>query len=134
MTKADRAKEWLRFAEYDLRSAEVLLREKIWNEFCFHSQQCAEKTIKAFLVSQGRLVPKTHRLVDLLEEAIKSNSRLSKLREACVILDQYYVPTRYPDAVIGTKSTGLPTQTEAKEALALARKIDGDVRPLVNGT
>jgi len=123
MTKAERAKEWLRFAEYDLKSAEVLLKEKIWNEVCFHSQQCAEKTIKAFLVSQGQLVPKTHRLVDLLEEAIKLNSKLSSLRDGCLVLDQYYVPTRYPDAVIGTKSTGLPSQAEAKEALDIVRKV-----------
>lgn len=37
MTDRERAKEWARFAEMDLKSARVLLKEKIFNEVCFHS-------------------------------------------------------------------------------------------------
>lgn len=123
MTKGERAKEWFRFAEYDLKSAEVLFKEEIFNEVCFHSQQCAEKVIKAFLVVHDRTVPKTHRLVDLLEEALKCDSRLERVREDCIVLDQYYIPTRYPDAVIGSKSLGLPSREDAEEAVRMAESI-----------
>jgi HEPN domain-containing protein len=35
----------------------------------------------------------------------------------------YYIPTRYPDALPGTLPEGLPGQSEAKEAVALARTL-----------
>ncbi len=40
-----------------------------------------------------------------------------------VILDQYYVPTRYPDALPGMSPSGAYRETEAKEALEYAEKI-----------
>ncbi|NIR70935.1 HEPN domain-containing protein [candidate division KSB1 bacterium] len=38
------AEKWLKFAEDDLRSAEVLLQEDIFNMVCFHCQQAVEST------------------------------------------------------------------------------------------
>ena len=52
MTALDLAKEWLRYAKSDLNTAihmfyEVNPKE---NEIsCYHSQQCAEKSLKAYL-------------------------------------------------------------------------------------
>ena len=37
---------WLIFAHQDLRMAELALDEGIYNQVCFHSQQCVEKAIK----------------------------------------------------------------------------------------
>lgn len=34
---------WCAFAENDLETAEVLIREEIWNQVCFHAQQSVEK-------------------------------------------------------------------------------------------
>jgi len=45
--------EWLERAEEDYRQAQVALRQRkypAYNTVCFHSQQCAEKYVKAFLV------------------------------------------------------------------------------------
>lgn len=128
MSAAERAREWLRFAEDDLRAAEVLRDEGIFNEVCFHPQQCAEKMLKALLVLKDKPVPRTHRLIDLLEEAIGLDAQLEFLREPCLTLDQYYIPTRYPDAVIGSGPTGFPTEEEAEEAVALAKKINHEIR------
>jgi HEPN domain-containing protein len=50
---------WCAFAENDLETAEVLLREAIWNQVCFHSQQSVEKYLKASLLPEFR--PRTHR-------------------------------------------------------------------------
>lgn len=38
----DLDEKWLSFAINDLRTAEVLCREAIWNQVCFHSQQAVE--------------------------------------------------------------------------------------------
>jgi HEPN domain-containing protein len=131
MTASERSKEWVRFAYDDLRSAQALLKEEIFNEVCFHSQQCAEKMLKGLLVIDGTVVPKTHRLIDLLAEALKYHSLLERIREDCLILDQYYIPTRYPDAVIGSKPTGLPSRKDAEEALQIAQTIFSTVQSIL---
>jgi HEPN domain-containing protein len=40
---------WLAFAREDLRMAELALAEDIYNQVCFHAQQCVEKAIKGWL-------------------------------------------------------------------------------------
>jgi HEPN domain-containing protein len=40
------AEQWLAFAHQDLRMAEMALAEGIYNQTCFHAQQCVEKVIK----------------------------------------------------------------------------------------
>ena len=57
---------WLAFACDDLRMAELALGEALYNQVCFHCQQCAEKAVKGLLVHQGFAPPRTHRLGDLL--------------------------------------------------------------------
>jgi HEPN domain-containing protein len=46
--------EWLKKAENDLKSAQVLLasKEGLLDTACFHAQQVTEKSLKAFLTAQ----------------------------------------------------------------------------------
>lgn len=60
------AKEWLDFANIDLRAAEQLLKdESLTNVVCFHAQQCVEKSFKALIESNGDIPPKSHDLIRL---------------------------------------------------------------------
>ena len=45
----EKAKEWLKKAETDLKVANILIREGIYDYSLFHSQQAVEKYLKAFL-------------------------------------------------------------------------------------
>ena len=112
---------WLAFARQDLRMAELALAEGIFNQVCFHAQQGAEKAIKGWLDSQGRIPPRTHRMADLL--ALLPSGSLGEEQDALLLLDRFYIPTRYPDALPGALPDGLPGQAEAVEALALARAV-----------
>jgi HEPN domain-containing protein len=38
-------------------------------------------------------------------------------------LDDYYIPTRYPDALPGVLPEGLPERTDAEDAVRLARDL-----------
>ncbi|HRV98105.1 MAG TPA: HEPN domain-containing protein [Aminobacteriaceae bacterium] len=64
---AAQAREWMRLAEMDLEVANYLFGyHQIPVEIiCYHSQQSAEKYIKALMVSSGEEPPKTHNLIDL---------------------------------------------------------------------
>jgi HEPN domain-containing protein len=49
------ANDWLAFAAEDLQVAELTLTSDLYNQVCFHAQQCTEKALKAWLVHQGQL-------------------------------------------------------------------------------
>lgn len=92
--------QWIRYARTDLRVAKVNL--EISKEFktvsAFHSQQCAEKIIKAYLTHQKTRVQKTHDIDLLLKEVSKFNPVLAKKLSKTKSLTTYAVTYRYPDA------------------------------------
>jgi HEPN domain-containing protein len=112
---------WLIFAQEDLRVAVIALDEGIYNQVCFHAQQCVEKALKGALVRRGRMPPRTHSITDLL--SLFPSEWLADLRDDLGMMDDLYIPTRYPDALPGTLPDGLPGRVEAEEALALARAV-----------
>ncbi len=112
--------QWYHFAQEDLRMAELALEEGLFNQTCFHSQQCAEKIIKGLLLSQGKTPPRTHSLGDLLP-LLQPNPFKTNL--AIQLLDRFYIPTRYPDALPGSLPEGLPNYEDAMEAIAVAQRM-----------
>lgn len=117
----ERAERWLTFAREDLRMAELAMAEALWNQVCFHVQQCVEKILKAWLADSGETPPRTHRIIDLVE--LLGDARLVGLIDDVRALDRFYIPTRYPDALPGALPEGLPGENEAREALDLARQV-----------
>lgn len=117
------AETWLSFAREDLRMAELAISEGIYNQVCFHSHQCVEKSIKALIAQQDRLAPRTHRLTDLLEVLALEPNPLEQMTASIRLLERYYIPTRYPDALPGSVANGLPDETDAQEAIGVARRV-----------
>ena len=118
MREADR---WLGFARQDLRVAELAMGDELYNQVCFHSEQCVEKVLKAWLASKGKRIPRTHSMADLLP--LISTVVVASMAEEIILLDRFYIPTRYPDALPGSLEDGLPNREEALEAFALAKKV-----------
>jgi HEPN domain-containing protein len=112
---------WLAFAREDLRMAELAIADGLYNQVCFHAQQCAEKTVKALLLYQGQAPPRTHRLGDLVN--LINPNLLAAIALEVQLLDRFYIPTRYPDALPGSLPEGLPEASDAQEALAVARQV-----------
>jgi HEPN domain-containing protein len=55
MTTLDLAKEWLRYAKSDLNTAKHMFNDvnpKETEISCYHTQQCAEKSLKAYLIAK----------------------------------------------------------------------------------
>ena len=118
MREADR---WLGFARQDLRIAELAMNEGLYNQVCFHSEQCVEKVLKAWLAEKGKRIPRTHSMADLL--TLIPADVVADMAEEILLLDRFYIPTRYPDALPGSLEDGLPDKDEAQEALALATRV-----------
>ncbi|MBI4774969.1 MAG: HEPN domain-containing protein [Deltaproteobacteria bacterium] len=110
---------WLEFARQDLQMAELALKEGIYNQVCFHSQQCVEKCIKGLIANIGKTPPRTHSIVDLL--GLLPTGYLSHLQDDLAQLDIFYIPTRYPDALPGSLTDGLPGEEDARDAIEAAQ-------------
>jgi len=117
MSEAD----WLHFAREDLRVAELALSAQIYSQACFHAQQCVEKALKARLRHHGIVPPRSHQLS--LLASLLPDDPLADLHSAVVLLDRFYILTRYPDALPGALSDELPNERDAQEALSVAREV-----------
>ncbi|MDR3603332.1 MAG: HEPN domain-containing protein [Syntrophaceae bacterium] len=76
---------------------------------------------EGILANQGKTPPRTHSIVDIL--GLLPPGYLPDLRDAMSQMDIYYIPTRYPDALPGSLTEGLPGKEEATEAIATARAL-----------
>ena len=122
MQNNDRKKlsgDWFGKAGDDYKSAKVVLDEGgYYGTTCFLSQQIAEKYLKGFLVFYNERFHKIHDLVKLLNECKKVDASFKELEEECILLNEYYIETRYPlDAPVDY------SKEEAKFALKAVDKI-----------
>lgn len=116
-------KQWLDIATEDLTVANLVFAEEHFAHACFLSQQSIEKSLKAYLIARANSYPRTHNLVILLNQCEVLEPEFSQFRTDCIVVDQYYVPTRYPDGIPGGLPTGLPTQHQAQRAITAAESI-----------
>lgn len=117
MTEANNPLAWVRHAEEDFTLARAALRRKqpLASGACFHAQQCAEKYMKALLISRGAEFPRTHDLL-LLNNLCSANGILLEIEPRHLnTLTDFAVRTRYPG--------NDPTAEDAKEAIALAKLV-----------
>jgi HEPN domain-containing protein len=113
------ARQWVAKASSDLLSADNNLAAKDipFDAVCFHCQQAAEKLLKAFLAADGRPVPRTHDLLLILEEVLRTDSAAERLRDCLVLLMPYAVEIRYPDEWCE------PSAEDAQEARRAAQQV-----------
>ena len=122
--KEEFTREWIRKAESDFKTAGHLLQggPDFAEGAAFHSQQAAEKYLKAFLVWHQIEVHKTHDIEALLRLAEKVNDKRPEILREAVILTPYGVNYRYPGEYPEV------TIADAKRALRLADCVRAEVR------
>jgi len=92
-------KEWTKKADHDYEAVKSLIRlrsKPVYDIVCFHTQQCIEKYLKAYLTSRNIKFPKLHDLGELLTIASKSDGSFELIRDVIEPLSDYAVVTRYP--------------------------------------
>lgn len=121
------ARGWAAKAEEDLLAAEHLLA---LGENCpfgiaaFHSQQCAEKYIKAVLTWRSVPFPRTHDLLELLS-LVSPDMGVRVSPTELALLNRYSVEVRYPGEWEPV------TRADATSALEAARRVREAVRALL---
>lgn len=121
--KEEQVKKWLDMAWEDIRIIDDLIDEKAYGLACFHSQQGIEKSLKVYLLIKSNNVPKIHSIVELIEMCKEYDRQFSDFNEFALIIDCYYIPVRYPDALPGNLPEGMPSKNDALESLKISNKI-----------
>lgn len=111
--------QWLSKAEEDFGAAKSLIAygETFLSTVCFHSQQAAEKYLKAFLTSHQVEFPKTHDIDELLDLIAPTDSKLSESLRDVTMLTNYGVDVRYPGDFPNV------TSNDAQQAIQMADKV-----------
>ena len=86
-----RASEDLRAGRHDLVAAPPLL-----NDVAFHAQQCAEKSMKAFLVHREQPFRKTHNLTELGGAVARLEPGMTDMMRAASLMTEFAWRFRYP--------------------------------------
>ena len=112
--------EWLKFAFEDLQVAQKLADEEhpFIGSAMFHTQQCAEKSLKAFLVYKEEPLRRIHDLVALINLCKIFDEEFEAIRSDVVALNPYLCQTRYPDDCFM-----MPDVTALHAAVKQAHKI-----------
>ena len=123
----DRSKDWLNQALRDLEQAKDSKTSQRHEWACFASHQAAEKAVKA-LHLKYKQETWGHMISKLLSELPKSISLPNELVDKAKILDNYYIPSRYPNS----HPEGAPYEffglKQSEEAIRYASEIIEFVR------
>ena len=93
---SDVANDWLRKAESDLAGAQLFLdRNVALDNACFHCQQAAERSLKAWLIAHEQSFPFIHDLEQLIALCAVRESRFNELLDDGAALTPFAVTLRY---------------------------------------
>lgn len=114
---------WLTQAEEEFKDASVLMRTGRYYLSLFLCQQCAEKALKAFIYLKEEELIFSHSVAELLKIAISIDDDFKALKGA-KRLDDYYIPTRYPNGLPGEiPSLYYDDLNEVEKALSWSEKL-----------
>ncbi len=127
---ANRAIDWFAQAKYDLKHAQDSQAAGSHEWACFAAQQAAEKAVKALHLHRGQEAW-GHVVARLIQEL--PGDYPEELIDLGKVLDNYYVPTRYPNG----HPDGAPFDhygpLQSQGALDYAGQIIGFVRAQMAG-
>jgi HEPN domain-containing protein len=117
----DETGAWVIRARRDLRAAGLLIEGGAYPESLFHSQQAADKAVKAFLAFHQRPFRKTHDLDELTPECLAIDGSLGSVLRDAESLSKYAWRFRYP---------GAPYESGESEAADALRRAEAAVRAI----
>jgi HEPN domain-containing protein len=116
--------DWLYKSSNDLKAAKKLMEggDPVPDAAIYHTHQCAEKSLKAYLAYREQPIQKTHNLIILLEMCMGLDNSFSILTQACVALNPYATFFRYPDGIL------IPDPDDIIEAIRYADEIESYIK------
>lgn len=116
---------WLRYADENLKSAEILMGSGLFNPSLQNAQQAVEKYLKAVLIEKAAGLTKTHSIRELtvLIEGLGVHHSLTD--DDIDLLDSIYLPSKYP--AFSVLPRFVPNESVCLQCLDIAETIRSDV-------
>lgn len=128
----ENANRWFRQAEHDLQMAKRF-EEESPADACYFAEQAGQKALKAYLYRKGSRGEPEHSVRLLAQKCGSHDPSFLTNAQRWKLLDQFYIPTRYPDALA---DPAVPFESysaaQAAEAVRLASEILEAVRARLN--
>lgn len=125
---------WFKTAEDDIDSAKILKDSGKYAHSCFHSQQAAEKSLKAVWYFSDE-DPWGHSIKKLIDDLESVNAGLHQefgpLTRMALVLDRFYIPTRYPNGLPDITPDVAFTDDDAETCINQAEQIIDAVRSVL---
>lgn len=111
--------EWLFKADHDLKSAQILFcaQDPVLDMAIYHTQQCAEKALKAFLVFREQALDRTHNLDVLNSQCLALDPSFESIQEAALFLRPFATVYRYPEGELE------PSPSKVEKAIETAKTV-----------
>jgi HEPN domain-containing protein len=125
------ARRWFDQAVRDADAARFNEEGGFFEVACFLAQQSAEKLLKALLHAHGQRLVFGHSTVALAEQCQEYGLDLGAALGICRRLDQFYIPTRYPNGLPDKTPADFFDQESAAQALGHLTRLMALVTPLL---
>ena len=102
MNEHDNVNEWLKIAYEDYDIAQYLYDNKYPKPLeiiCYHCQQSAEKSLKAYICANDIEISKIHEVGLLCRQCSELDETFLDFYEDCEDLELYATQTRYPNRI-----------------------------------
>ena len=124
-TTDDLVLAWIRKADSDLENAALCLSSNTsLDTACFHTQQAAEKLLKAYLMAYGLPAPMIHNTEKLVELCEQHDPAFQSIKPLGQVLTPYAVQLRYDEDF-------WPSEQETATALQSAQAMRDFIIPLL---
>ncbi len=118
----NRAKDWFKQAEKDLKHAEFSREHGEHEWACFAAQQTANKAVKAIQIQLG-IKGEGYDIAELLGELPDSVQLPENMIEKGNVLDDYFYDTRYPNIFMDGPPCDNYSSDQSEQAIQYARDI-----------
>lgn len=112
---------WLKYAEENLRSAEILLESGIYNPSLQNAQQAIEKSLKAALIEKTVGLTRTHSIRELVGFLQNCDILLVLTDDDIDLIDSIYLPSKYP--AFSVLPLFMPDEAICKHCFLIAQDV-----------
>ena len=128
----DQTKKWFEYADENLRSAKVLLDNRLFNPCLQNVQQAVEKMLKAVLAESGVKIRKTHSINELATILAEGGMKVNIEEHERDLIDSIYLPSKYP--IGGILPDFEPDLQICRQCVAIADRLRDSIRDLLSRT
>jgi len=122
----DEARKWLQYADENLKSAEILLDNNLFNPCLQNVQQAVEKSLEAVLVELSVKFRKTHSINELMMLVTENAIDIDITDNDRDLLDSIYLPSKYP--LGGILPEFEPNHEICQKCLIIAKNVRNSIK------